>query len=307
MNETDLPPDALLALLRLPGVGRTTARRIIARLSEMPSVASELLHALRSLGGSVPRFRAPDLDVIERVLCDVQATIARCGDEQIEILSVGDSRFPARLLLSDDHPLVLFAKGNLSALSSQVAVAVIGSRAASGQALAAARRIGEALASQGVVVVSGLAAGCDAEAHWGVVQGRGVGVGVLAHGLDTISPASSRSLSEKLLECDGCLASEYPPGEPPRKRYYVDRDRIQSGLSCGVVLVEAMTGSGSMHTIGFAETQRRPIACVEYTSPEPMGTANEELLKNARATAVRTPEEVLAWCTNHLHDRNNST
>ena len=116
----------------------------------------------------------------------------------------------------------------------------------------------------GCNVISGLAYGCDTKAHEGCLAARGRTVAVLAHGLDTVYPSKNRILAEVIVKTNGCLVSEYPPGVRAAKRYFMERNRIQSGLSDGVVVVEAETRSGTMNTTRAARKQNRPLACVVH-------------------------------------------
>ena len=150
--------------------------------------------------------------------------------------------------------------GDVDALRAPC-VAIVGSRAASPYALEVARRLGADLARRNVVVVSGMARGVDSAAHRGALEGGGVTIAVFGCGVDVIYPAEHRGLAARIAE-RGALVSEFPPGTPPLKAYFPQRNRIISGLSLAVVIVEAAEGSGSLITADFAMEQGRTVLAV---------------------------------------------
>jgi DNA processing protein len=155
---------------------------------------------------------------------------------------------------------MLWVKGDVDALRAP-AVAIVGSRAASPCALEVARRLGADLARRNVAVVSGLARGVDSAAHRGALEGGGLTIAVFGCGVDVIYPAEHRALAERICE-RGALVSEFPAGTPPRKQHFPQRNRIISGLSLGVVIVEAAEKSGSLITADFALEQGRTVLAV---------------------------------------------
>lgn len=178
----------------------------------------------------------------------------------ISAISLGDVRFPAALAAIHDPPQTIFVKGDLDALRAP-SVAIVGSRAASPYALEVARRLGADLARRKIAVVSGLARGVDSAAHRGALEGGGVTIAVFGCGVDVIYPAEHRALAARISE-RGALVSEFPLGTPPRREHFPQRNRIISGLSLAVVIVEAAEGSGSLITADFAMEQGRTVLAV---------------------------------------------
>ena len=175
-------------------------------------------------------------------------------------ISRGDVRFPTALAAIHDPPFTLWIKGEIEVLRAP-AVAIVGSRAASPYALEVARRLGADLARRKITVVSGMARGVDSAAHRGALEGGGITVAVFGCGVDVIYPAEHRSLAEHIAE-RGALVSEFAPGMPPLKSNFPQRNRIISGLSLAVVIVEAAEGSGSLITADFALEQGRTVLAV---------------------------------------------
>lgn len=206
----------------------------------------------------------------------------RASDEAgIIAIPISAGHYPIRLRDTGDAPAVLFVKGNLDALNTEKSVAIVGSREASRYAEKAARSCGQIAAELGTTVVSGLALGCDTWAHQGCLAGGGTGVAVMAHGLDIVYPAANRGLADRLVSSGGCLVSEYPLATKPNRWAFAYRDRIQSGLADGVLVVETPLADGTMHTVAYASKQLRAVACVvpgEGQLDSPLSAGNRRLL-----------------------------
>ena len=194
---------------------------------------------------------------------DAAAVGARLSEEGYRAVTLADDEYPEGLAEVPDSPPALFVGG---ALPGERAVAVVGSRKASATALDAARALGRALGERGVCVVSGLALGVDAAAHEGALEAGGATVGVLGCGIDGVYPRSNRRLFGRVREAGG-LVSEYGPGEPPLRWRFPARNRVISGLSCCVVVVEAPEKSGSLITARHAADAGRDV----WAMPGPVG------------------------------------
>ena len=284
------------SLLCLPRVGRKTARAIAACLSEDVSSPTELLLALEHAKNCGVRINGPELGVVAAACDEARRILKHASREGLSVHGVDDETYPRRLLGIPDGPLVLYTKGNHKVLNATRSVALIGTRSPSESGAIAAQKCGSQLAVLDAVVVSGLALGCDAEGHIGCLNSNGRAVAVLAHGLHTVSPVTNRSLAARILESGGCLVSEYPYGEPPQKKFFVERDRLQSGLADAVILVEAAKKSGSMHTVGFAESQTRPVACISFSSWAGINAdGNASLIQSGRAIPLPNIGAVTAF------------
>ncbi len=178
----------------------------------------------------------------------------------IVILPWSDSRYPAWLRMVPDPPPVLWVRGDLSVLE-QPSVAIVGSRGASQYAKTIARTLAAGLAHAGLVVTSGMARGVDAAAHAGCLDAGGRTIGVLGTGVDVIYPAEHATLTDRVIR-SGLLVSEFEPGERPYPWHFPRRNRIISGLSRAVVVVEASEKSGSLITARLALEQGREVMAV---------------------------------------------
>ncbi len=208
------------------------------------------------------RLRSADPTLLESagvLLHEARAVRQRAESAGVGVLAWNDPRFPSCLLATTDAPPVLWFLGELEALDAP-AIALVGSRAASTSALATATQLAADLAAKGVTVVSGLARGVDSAAHRGALQ-SGRTIAVLGSGVDRIYPREHRTLAENVAR-NGLVLSEYPPGTPPLAFHFPMRNRLISGLSRAVVVVEANEKSGSLITAACALEQGREVMAV---------------------------------------------
>lgn len=208
----------------------------------------------------------------------------------IGILSRDDERFPAALLPVADCPCELWFRGDLAALR-QPAVAIIGSRAATAGALAIATQLAGDLAARGVTVVSGLARGVDSAAHRGALKAGGLTIAVLGSGVDYIYPHEHRALAGDIA-ASGLILSEYPPGMPPAKFHFPRRNRLISGLSRAVVVIEASDKSGSLITASCALEQGRDVMAVPGNVLTGRNRGGHALIRDG-AKIVETADDIV--------------
>lgn len=206
-------------------------------------------------------------------------------------LTLEDSSFPSSLREIVDPPKQLFILGNPSLIKKEVKVGVVGSRRVSSYGRSVTLRLARELAEQDIVIVSGLALGIDSIAHRAALEVKGKTIAVLPCGLDRVYPASHTTLAKEILSNDGLLISEYPPGTNLQKYQFIARNRLISGLSDGVLITEAASKSGSLHTANFALDQGKQVFAVpgNITSDLSAGTNN---LIRAGATPVTGSNDI---------------
>lgn len=181
----------------------------------------------------------------------------------MDCIHLGNAEYPRLLAEISDPPACVWTRGNRAAFTS-IGVAVIGARAASQEGLTAAYEIAFDLARAGIVVISGLARGVDSAAHQGALDGGGKTIAVLGTGIDVVYPSENAELSRQITE-SGLLVTEFPPGSSPEDWHFPRRNRIISGLSKAVVVVEAREKSGSLITARLAADQGRDVMAVPGT------------------------------------------
>ncbi len=206
------------------------------------------------------------------------------------LIGLDDPRYPQSLLATDDPPPLLYLRGDLTSLTGPQ-VAIVGSRQATGPALAQAHGLAAALADAGIGVVSGLARGIDAAAHRGALDGGGGTVAVQATAPDRIYPAAHRELATAITH-GGSLLTEFPVGSVLRPGCFPRRNRLISGLTLGVVVVEASLRSGSLITARHAAAQGREVMAMPGSVANPQVRGCHELLRQG-ATLVESVDDVL--------------
>jgi DNA processing protein len=197
---------------------------------------------------------------------------------------------PMPLLAISDAPPVLWYRGTLECLSQPV-VAIVGSRAASAVALETARRLATDLASRGITVASGLARGVDSAAHRGALE-TGKTIAVLGSGVDRVYPHEHIELADRIAQ-SGLVVSEYPPGTPPLAFHFPMRNRLISGLSRAVVVIEASDKSGSLITAGCAAEQGRDVMAVPGNVLSGRNKGGHALLRDG-AKIVESADDIVA-------------
>lgn len=275
---------ALVALMKLKGVGRRGALRILDGASPEPDPERFQRMVISKAG----RVRVAADDVLA-AWSKSEAQLRESHDAGVEAFSIHDDGYPERLRDISDPPVVLFVKGNPNGLHASRSLAVVGTREPTEYGAKVARKSAASAVEAGFVIVSGLAHGCDTHGHEGCLDAKGVGVAVLAHGLDRVYPAANRDLAARLLEHGGCLVSEYPIGVTPMRTAFAERDRIQSGLSDGVLVIETDVRGGTMHTVRFAREQRRGLACIDHPERlrgEDKTKGNQMLIAEGWATPI---------------------
>lgn len=227
----------------------------------------------------------------DKELKNARALAAECSQKRIGIVTIGDSGYPARLRQIPDAPLVLYYRGRLPNWEAYPAIGIVGTRKASGYGLQIAEKMGSQIAACGGMVVSGAADGIDSAAMKQALLQGGPVVGVLGFGADVVYPASSRKLFAQLEE-KGCLISEYPPGTPGYKWNFPQRNRLISGISHGVLVVEAPERSGALITARHAMEQGREVFVVPGNINSDTSAGSNNLLREG-AMAVFEGYDIL--------------
>ncbi len=220
----------------------------------------------------------------DKNLSGAQKILDDCLALKIHILTLQDAAYPDRLKNIPDPPLVLYYKGTLPEFDQEAVIGVVGTRRASAYGLSVAKQMGYQIGACGGLVVSGAAFGIDSMAMSGALTAGGCVVGVLGCGADVVYPPSSRGLYADLVRY-GCILTEYPPGTPPYGYNFPRRNRIISGLSCGVLVVEAPRGSGALITARLASDQGRDVFAVPSNIDVDSGAGSNALLRDGAIAA----------------------
>lgn len=280
-----------VALNMTPGIGPRAAAKLLERFGSAEAVYGATraeLEKLRLLPAAVDSIIARDL--FPRAEAEIE-NVRRLG---ADLLILDDGVYPALLREIYDPPIAIYVKGAWEACLDQPCVAVVGSRRCSTYGHNAALMLARDLAQRGVTVVSGFARGIDAAAHRGALEGGGRTVAVLGTGMGEYYPRDHKRLADEIIDRGGAVVTQFPLGTPPVAENFPYRNRIISGLSLGVVVVEAAENSGSLITARLAIEQNREVFAVpgNITSRNSFGT--NYLIKGAGAKLVQQWQDIAA-------------
>jgi len=272
-----------------PGIGPRVAAKLLERFGSAEAVYNATrteLEQLRLLPESIDTIISRDLQA------RAEAEIHTVRKLDADILLLDDGVYPAALREIFDPPIVIYVKGAWSICLDQPCVGIVGSRKCSSYGQNAALMLARDLAQRGVTIVSGFARGIDASAHRGALEAGGRTVAVLGTGIDECYPRDHQRLAREVLDNGGALVTQFPLSTPPVSENFPYRNRIISGLSLGVVVVEASENSGSLITARLAMEQNREVFAVpgNITSRNSFGT--NYLIKGAGAKLVQQWQDI---------------
>ncbi len=279
---------AWLSLKLMPGLGNRSILRLLEVFGSAEKVLAAGLKDLCETG--LPRDKPLHALASKQFLRDPQTEWSYLKGKNFRLICFGDDDYPANLAKIPDPPAVLFSSGTLMD-RDLVSIAVVGSRYASPAGVIFAERLGSDLALSGLTVVSGLALGIDSAAHRGALKARGRTLAVLGCGLDVNYPSVNADLRQQIVRA-GALLTEFLPGAPPCSGNFPSRNRIISGLSLGVVVVEAAERSGSLITARFALEQGREVFAVPGMAQSTRSKGAHRLIRQG-AKLIEGVEDVL--------------
>jgi DNA processing protein len=280
-----------VALNMTPGIGPRAAAKLLERFGSAEAVYRATraeLEGVRLLPEAVDSIIAREMN--EKAEGEIDKVRKLGGD----ILVLDDGVYPSLLREIYDPPITLYVKGAWSECLEQPCIAIVGSRKCSTYGQNAASMLARDLAQRGVTIVSGFARGIDAAAHRGAIEGRGRTVAVIGTGLDEVYPRDHKKLADEILDAGGAIVTQFPLTTPPVSENFPYRNRIISGLSLGVIVVEAAESSGSLITARLAIEQNREVFAVpgNITSRNSFGT--NYLIKGAGAKLIQQWQDVAA-------------
>jgi len=272
------------------GYGTTRGQKILERFGRPDAIFREPPAALARTGV----FTQGELKNISTVATEEAAwkVLDLCEDYGCGVLTPDDGEYPVRLRQLYNYPAVLYVRGSLAELDECLAIAMVGTRNATEYGIRAANHIAGGLAEKGAVIVSGLARGIDTASHTAALKAGGRTIAVLGCGIDIVYPPENARLEELIVRYGGAVVTEYPPGEQPLHYHFPARNRIISGLSNGIVVVEGTRRSGSLITANHAYTQNREVFAVPGSIFSP-SSAGPNYLLSQHAKAVDSAESIL--------------
>ncbi len=281
-------PKFWIALSDVPDIGHVTARKLLAIYKKPEAVFKAPYKELANIHGIGPAKAKNIKGYSEWGKIDAQLKKLDAGG--IKIVTFSNKDYPETLKNIEDAPIVLYIKGTIQK-EDRYAVAVVGSRKYSSYGKLAAEKLSSELSSMGFTIVSGMARGIDTLAHVAAINSRGRSIAVLGSGIDVPYPPENRGLMEKLA-ASGYVISEFPPGTLPERENFPKRNRIISGLSLGVLVVEATADSGSLITASCALEQGKEVFAVPGNINSANSKGTNDLIKKG-AKLVQSAEDVI--------------
>jgi DNA processing protein len=294
-----------LALNLVPKIGPSLYRNILAYTGS----AKDFFDLSSGKISKIPRFNKKlveikkDKDIFLKEASDI---ISKCEKKGIRILTFSDQRFPIRLKIMDDCPMVLYTKGNVN-LNPDRSVAIVGTRNATEYGRNITKKIIEDVVPYHATVISGLAYGIDIEAHKTALNNNIPTLGILGSSVDQIYPAIHKNTADQMMESGGGLVSEYPPGTVMHPSNFPRRNRIISGLADAVIVVEAAQKGGALITAEIAFSYNKEVFAVPGNLLSTYSEGCNNLIRTMKATIYTGPkdlEEALSWSKENLNATN---
>lgn len=287
-----------ISLNMTPGIGPRKATQLLERFGS----AENVFHARRSELESL-RLKPETIEsILKREFHEKsEEELQKVKESGGDVLILDDGSYPFLLREIADPPITLYVKGNWQACFDAPCIAVVGSRRASTYGENASEMLARDLAANGICIISGLARGIDTAAHRGAIKGGGKTIAVLGTGINQVYPKENAGLVEEILDTGGAIVSQFPLETPPLRDNFPYRNRIISGLSLGVLIVEASERSGSLITARLAMEQNREVMAVpgNITSKNSFGTnylikSGAKLVQQWQDAVAELPTEISA-------------
>lgn len=280
----------LIALTLIPGLGTKRVKHLVRECNDLENLFSFSKTQLRSFEGvgeasALAILSFKEWEQVDALISDTEKTGA-------QIITISDPEYPALLKEIYDPPILFWMKGNPEALSKP-GIAVVGTRNASTYGKKQTERFTTQLAEEGLCIFSGLAYGIDTIGHQAALNVGAPTVAVLGSGIDNLYPKSNAEVANQIVKSGGAVISEFPPGTMPDKGNFPLRNRIVSGLSLGVVVMESGIKGGSMITAELALDQNREVFALPHPLGNPSGTGCNYLIKKGAAKLVQIVDDIL--------------
>lgn len=277
-----------LAFSNFPGVGPIKFESLIKHFGSAKDAWEARSSDLKSLLGEKLSAKFEDF----RKTFNIEQYEKELLGKKISFVCVSEKEYPQRLKKIKNPPIILFVKGSINFNIEQKFLAIVGTRRITSYGESVTDLFATSLASNGIVIVSGLAIGVDAQAHKSAIEIGGKTVAVLGNGVDMCYPRENQKLYDQILDDNGAVISEFPPGEPPSVGSFPSRNRIVAGLSDGVLVTEGASDSGSLITANFGLEFGRRVFAVPGPITSSLSAAPLRLIEKG-AKLVITPDDII--------------
>lgn len=258
-----LKKELILILLSINKIGRNTVNKLIQNSLPLSTDPHSILDfILDNISSHKFNLTIEDIIIAKN---KSQNILDYCEKNNINIITILDKHFPLKLSTITNNPVIIFYKGNISCILNNKSISIVGTRYPTIEGKEVAKNLAQLFSKEDYIIISGLAHGIDYQAHISTINNHNKTLAVLPSGISNIYPPDHKVLCDEILYNDGCILSEYFPMESPYKNHFIERDRLQSALSLGVIVVECSTKSGTMHTVNFSMKQDKVICCFKFS------------------------------------------
>lgn len=282
------PVAAALCLSLVPGIGPMSYRKLVDRFGSPAAVIRAEPASLRTVEGIGVKLTRAIATAAETI--DIEPELTRCRQHNIRLIPRERADYPRRLAEISDAPSVLYCRGTIET-TDELAISIVGSRHATSYGIRQAEKLAHGLALAGFTIVSGLARGIDSAAHRGALAARGRTIAVLGSGLLNLYPPENGELSLEIA-ANGAVISEYPTMLPPKSGAFPQRNRIVTGMSLGLIVIEAAERSGALISARLAAEQGREVFALPGPADSRMSAGCHRLIRDG-ATLVTSVDDVL--------------
>lgn len=288
----------ILTSLQIPHLGRESILKIFYNVDTDAFSESDFLDHLKSYVDLKTEKQKNSINLLtkdefNKYLKYASEIISKSEQENLKLLNIKDDKYPSSLKKINKSPALLFVFGNIDAINQyQNNVAVIGTRNPTNEGNKLAYDVGSFLSKKKYNVISGLAKGCDSQAHKASFEGLGVTVAVLPAGINRNYYLYNLELFKNIIEKNGCLLSEYSFNQAPEKYKYIERNRLQAGLSKSLILIESSISGGSMTTVKFAQEQNKKVFVFKKENFGSEDLGNKKILDESNACAFKNIEDL---------------
>ncbi|MCE5194044.1 MAG: DNA-processing protein DprA [Nitrospiraceae bacterium] len=277
-----------IALRDVKDIGPVTAKKLLAVYKNPKDVFNASIKELSEIKSVGPK-KAKNIKEFD-AWKKIDAEIAKLKNSGIQIITINDKDYPENLKAVNDSPIFIYVK-SIPEKNDKFALAVVGSRKLTSYGQHITEKLSSELSQMGFTIVSGMARGIDTLAHISALKAGGRTIGVMGSGIDVPYPPENKMLMEKI-SSSGYVVSEFAPGTPPDKENFPRRNRLISGLSLGVLVVEAVSDSGSLITAEYAKEQKREVFAVPGNINSKNSEGTNQLIRNGAKT-VLSAEDII--------------
>lgn len=271
-------------LSRIEEIGPVRKKKLLEKFKTPKNIYNTSKNELLKIDGIGEKIANAILKKEYKI--DLDKYLKYMNKNNIQMYNINQQTYPEKLRNIYDMPIVIFAKGDINILDNKT-IAIVGCRECSEYGRIISKQISYALSKQNINIISGLARGIDTSAHLGCLKAKGKTVAIIGNGLDTIYPIENIKIADEIIKNGGLIISEYLPGVKPLKNHFPARNRIISGLSDGVIVVEAKEKSGTLITVDFALEQGKNVYVIPGNINSPNSVGTNELIKQGAKVVTR--------------------